>query len=113
MIQLDDMILISVDDHIAEPADMFDNHVPANYREFAPRVVEDETGRQRGWYGDLRGRNLRLNAIAGKPREMFRCCRGDQSRGDRSGPSERAGQCDLSRFHSQRDGRRVAGYLWR
>ncbi len=25
----DDVILISVDDHIAEPADMFDNRVPA------------------------------------------------------------------------------------
>ena len=25
----DDMILISVDDHIAEPASMFENHVPA------------------------------------------------------------------------------------
>ena len=23
-----DMILVSVDDHIAEPADMFDGHVP-------------------------------------------------------------------------------------
>ena len=38
----DDMILISVDDHIAEPADMFEGHVPAKYRELAPRVVTDE-----------------------------------------------------------------------
>ena len=35
----DDLILISVDDHIAEPADMFDAHVPAKYRDHAPRVV--------------------------------------------------------------------------
>ena len=38
--QGDDMILISVDDHIAEPADMFDAHVPAKYRDRAPRVVD-------------------------------------------------------------------------
>jgi predicted TIM-barrel fold metal-dependent hydrolase len=67
----DDMILISVDDHIAEPADMFDAHVPAKYREFTPRVETDERGDQQWWYGDLKGRNLGLNAVAGKPRELF------------------------------------------
>ena len=67
----DDMILISVDDHIAEPADMFDAHVPAKYREFTPRVETDERGDQQWWYGELKGRNLGLNAVAGKPRELF------------------------------------------
>ena len=67
----DDLILISVDDHIAEPADMFDAHVPAAYREFAPRVVVEESGKEQWYYGDLRGRNLGLNAVAGKPREMY------------------------------------------
>jgi predicted TIM-barrel fold metal-dependent hydrolase len=67
----DDMILISVDDHIAEPADMFDAHVPAKYKDQAPRVVTDEQGFQQWWYGDLKGRNLGLNAVAGKPPEMF------------------------------------------
>jgi hypothetical protein len=32
----DDLILISVDDHIVEPADMFDAHVPAKYKDLAP-----------------------------------------------------------------------------
>jgi predicted TIM-barrel fold metal-dependent hydrolase len=66
-----DMILVSVDDHIAEPADMFDGHLPDRYRDRAPRVVTDEHGYQQWWYGDLMGRNLGLNAVAGKPREMF------------------------------------------
>ncbi len=66
-----DMILVSVDDHIAEPSDMFDGHVPDRYRDRAPRVVTDEHGYQQWWYGDLMGRNLGLNAVAGKPREMF------------------------------------------
>ena len=40
----DELILISVDDHIAEPATMFDAHVPDRYRDLAPRVVTDERG---------------------------------------------------------------------
>jgi predicted TIM-barrel fold metal-dependent hydrolase len=67
----DDMILISVDDHIVEPADMFEGHVPAKYRSVAPRVETDDQGYQQWWYGDRRGRNLGLNAVAGKPREMY------------------------------------------
>ena len=67
----EDMILISVDDHIAEPADMFEGHVPARYRHLAPRVETDERGFQQWWYGEKKGRNLGLNAVAGKPPEMY------------------------------------------
>jgi predicted TIM-barrel fold metal-dependent hydrolase len=70
-VRADEMILISVDDHIAEPADMFDAHVPAKYREHMPRVETDADGFQQWWYGDKRGRNLGLNAVAGKPPEMY------------------------------------------
>ena len=67
----EDMILISVDDHIAEPADMFKGHVPAKYQDRAPRVVTDDHGFQQWWFGDRIGRNLGLNAVAGKPPEMY------------------------------------------
>jgi len=67
----DDMILVSVDDHICEPADMFADHVPEKYREHTPRVVTDDQGRQQWWYGEVKGRNLGLNAVAGKPPEYF------------------------------------------
>ena len=40
----DDMILISVDDHIIEPPDMFKNHLPAKYRDEAPRLVHNPDG---------------------------------------------------------------------
>ena len=66
----DDLILISVDDHICEPPDMFDAHVPAKYRDVAPKVVVQD-GRQQWVYFDRPGRDLGLNAVAGKPREMF------------------------------------------
>lgn len=44
----DDMILISVDDHIIEPPNMFKNHLPAKYRDEAPRLVHNPTGPIRG-----------------------------------------------------------------
>jgi len=71
MASKDDLVLVSVDDHICEPADMFEGHVPDRYREFAPRVVDEPNGAQQWYYGDVRGRNLGLNAVAGKPPEMF------------------------------------------
>ena len=40
----DDLILISVDDHIAEPADMFDAHVPARLQ--AARAARDPGARR-------------------------------------------------------------------
>ena len=36
----EDMILISVDDHIIEPPDMFKNHLPEKYMDDAPRLVQ-------------------------------------------------------------------------
>ena len=79
----DDLILISVDDHIAEPADMFEAHVPDKYKEHAPKVVTDENGREQWYYGKLPGRNLGLNAVAGKPREHYNI---DASRYDEMRP---------------------------
>jgi predicted TIM-barrel fold metal-dependent hydrolase len=83
MKQAEDLILISVDDHIAEPATMFDAHVPARYRDRAPRVVRDANGSEQWWYGDVRGRNLGLNAVAGKPPEYYNI---DASRYDEMRP---------------------------
>src|SRR3954454_5762951 len=68
--EADDLILISVDDHIMEPPGMFDAHVPDRFRDQAPRVVVDDGG-EKWWYGNAEGRNLGLNAVAGKPRDMF------------------------------------------
>jgi hypothetical protein len=84
----EDLILVSVDDHICEPRDMFEGHVPERYKDLAPRVVEDENGREQWWYGDLPGRNLGLNAVAGKPREYFNI---DASRYDEMRPTSTSG----------------------
>ena len=39
--QLDDMILVSIDDHMIEPPDMYKNHVPAKWADKAPKVVHN------------------------------------------------------------------------
>src|SRR3974390_1698952 len=42
--RLEDMILVSIDDHMIEPPDMYKNHVPAKWRDEAPRVVRNQQG---------------------------------------------------------------------
>ena len=37
----DDLIMISVDDHVCEPPDMFEKHLPAKWADDAPRVVTE------------------------------------------------------------------------
>jgi predicted TIM-barrel fold metal-dependent hydrolase len=43
-VQIDDLILVSVDDHVVEPPDLFEPHLPADLREQAPRVIRREDG---------------------------------------------------------------------
>ena len=39
LVELDDLILVSVDDHVVEPPGMFDAHLPEKWRDAAPRMV--------------------------------------------------------------------------
>jgi predicted TIM-barrel fold metal-dependent hydrolase len=41
---MDDMILISVDDHSIEPPGMYDAHLPAKYMDQAPKIVKNDQG---------------------------------------------------------------------
>ncbi len=68
---LDDMILISVDDHIVEPPDMFDQHLPAKYRDRAPHVVRKKDGTDVWEFEGTRVPNIGLNAVAGRPPEEY------------------------------------------
>ena len=40
----EDLILVSVDDHLVEPPDMFEGHIPEKYKDQAPKVVHNERG---------------------------------------------------------------------
>ena len=35
------MIIVSVDDHVVEPPNMFDAHLPAKYQDVGPRTVQE------------------------------------------------------------------------
>src|SRR5437016_3150642 len=48
--RVDDMILVSIDDHVIEPPDMFERHIPERFRDRAPRVVRRADGIERWPY---------------------------------------------------------------
>jgi len=68
---IDDMILVSIDDHVVEPPDMFAHHVPAKYADQAPHVVTDERGVDQWIYqGKVTGVSG-LNAVVSWPAEEW------------------------------------------
>ncbi|MFC7886405.1 amidohydrolase family protein [Streptomyces sp. NPDC057376] len=68
---VNDMILVSIDDHVVEPPDMFDNHVPAKYRDQAPKSILDENGYERWWFQGKSSGSIGLNAVVGWPKEEW------------------------------------------
>ncbi len=69
--ELQDMVLVSVDDHLIEPADMFDRHMPARFKDRAPKVVHGSNGAHQWQLEGLRAPGLGLNAVAGRPKEEY------------------------------------------
>ena len=67
----EDMILISVDDHIVEPPDMFANHLPKKYIDDAPRLIHNADGSDMWKFRDIVIPNVALNAVAGRPKEEY------------------------------------------
>ena len=61
--------IISVDDHLIEPPDLFEGRMPASFAERAPRIVELENGQQAWEYESRLYPNVGLNAVVGRPRE--------------------------------------------
>jgi predicted TIM-barrel fold metal-dependent hydrolase len=66
-----DMILVSVDDHLVEPPTMFEGRVPAKYADQAPKVVRTDEGADVWVFNDTVIPNIGLNAVAGRPREEY------------------------------------------
>ncbi|MDX6741486.1 amidohydrolase family protein [Actinocorallia sp. A-T 12471] len=68
---IEDLILVSVDDHIVEPPDMFDAHVPDRWRDQAPRSVRMEDGSDVWVFEGIKVPNIGLNAVVGRPKEEY------------------------------------------
>jgi predicted TIM-barrel fold metal-dependent hydrolase len=67
----DDMILVSVDDHVIEPPDMFVGRLPKRYEADAPRLEHQDNGTDVWKFRDRVIPNSALNAIAGRPKEEY------------------------------------------
>lgn len=63
--------VISVDDHLIEPADLFEGRMPARLADGAPRLVESADGTQAWIYEGNRYPNIGLNAVVGRPRNEW------------------------------------------
>jgi predicted TIM-barrel fold metal-dependent hydrolase len=66
-----EMILISVDDHLVEPPDMFHGRLPARLADQAPRVVRKDDGSDVWVFNGTEIPNIGLNAVAGRPKEEY------------------------------------------
>src|SRR5829696_376964 len=64
VVRLEDMILVSVDDHVVEPPDVFEHHLPAKYKDIAPRIERMPDGTDRWKFLDFQIPNVGLNAVA-------------------------------------------------
>ena len=60
--------IISVDDHVVEPAHLFVGRLPQSLAAEAPRVVEDDAGSQHWEFDGARYSQIGLNAVAGMKR---------------------------------------------
>jgi predicted TIM-barrel fold metal-dependent hydrolase len=70
--QMDDMILVSIDDHMVEPPDMFDKHVPAKWKDQAPKVVRGEDGTEEWVFqGESTSTPFGMAATVGWPSEEW------------------------------------------
>ena len=70
--RMDDMILVSIDDHMIEPPDMYKNHLPAKYLDQAPKIVRNEQGVDEWTFqGQATSTPFGMAATVGWPREEW------------------------------------------
>jgi predicted TIM-barrel fold metal-dependent hydrolase len=65
-------LVISADDHVVEPPNMFEGRIPQKLRDRAPRVVEDpDTGNENWLYDGELIPNVGFNALSGRPTSEY------------------------------------------
>src|ERR1017187_7572386 len=69
--QAEDLILVSVDDHVIEPRGMFDGLLPAKYQDLAPQLIRRPDGTDYWHYHGQEIPNVGLNAVVGRPPEEY------------------------------------------
>jgi predicted TIM-barrel fold metal-dependent hydrolase len=67
----EDLIIVSIDDHLIEPPDMFDNHVPAKYADQAPKLIRDVDGLEKWVFQGTTMGIMGLNSVVSWPKEQW------------------------------------------
>jgi len=63
--------IVSVDDHLVEPRDLFVGRMASAFDGGAPRIVENELGQEMWLYEDVRYPQIGLNAVSGRPKDQW------------------------------------------
>ncbi len=63
----DDLIMVSVDDHLVEPPNLFEGRLPAKFQDRAPSVKRLPDGSDVWVFNGHTIPNIGLNAVAGRP----------------------------------------------
>ena len=63
--------VISVDDHLIEPPDLFDGRMPGGLADRAPQIVTADDGRKVWTYEGNIYPNVGLNAVVGRPKDEW------------------------------------------
>jgi predicted TIM-barrel fold metal-dependent hydrolase len=69
--EMNDMVIISVDDHISEPPDMFDKHLSGDLLASAPKLRTSDQGTNYWEYYGMRMPAVGLNAVVGRVPEEY------------------------------------------
>src|SRR5262249_20365871 len=69
--KMEDMVMVSVDDHITEPPEVFDNQLSGEDLATAPKLILGEDGKNYWVYQGIPMRSVALNAVVGRPREEY------------------------------------------
>jgi len=70
-VNVDDVIILSIDDHTIEPPNIFDEHLPAKYRDQAPKMLRDAEGHDHWVYEGKDVATVGLNATVTWPKEEW------------------------------------------
>ncbi len=69
--RVEDLILVSVDDHVVEPPDLFEGRLSAKHADQAPKLVRKDDGTDVWSFLGQELPNIGLNAVAGRPKEEY------------------------------------------
>lgn len=67
----EDYVLVSVDDHIVEPADMWDGRLPKKYQDKAPKFTTRADGAAIWMYEGHEVETWAVNAVVGRPQDEW------------------------------------------